>query len=165
MKAGERRPHSLLAIEAGLKARRRQELKARYETLVVGAPTLTEDESAAIVTGLEGTIAEGKGTLIRTEPWGKKRLAYRVQKFDEGYYTLLFYEAEPAVVHELERRIRLNESLIRFLTVKVDWEEKVARAEALKAARRRPTGPGTPVDEPPRFDDDLDADDYEGGRA
>jgi len=138
--------------------------------LVVGAPTLTEDESAAIVTGLEGTIAEGKGTLIRTEPWGKKRLAYRVQKFDEGYYTLLFYEAEPAVVHELERRIRLNESLIRFLTVKVDWEEKVARAEALKAARRRPAGAGPDAggggDERSRFDDDIEPDgDYEGGRA
>jgi len=143
-------------------------LKARYETLVVGAPTLTEDESAAIVAALEGTIAEGKGSLIRTEPWGKKRLAYRVQKFDEGYYTLLFYEAEPAVVHELERRIRLNESLIRFLTVKVDWEEKVARAEALKAARRRPTPPGAPADEVPAFDEDQDmgnGGDYEGGRA
>ena len=142
-------------------------MKARYETLVVGAPTLTEDESAAIVTGLEGTIAEGKGTLIRTEPWGKKRLAYRVQKFDEGYYTLLFYEAEAAVVHELERRIRLNESLIRFLTVKVDWEEKVARAEALKAARRRPTGqPDAVADEGSRFDDEIEPDgDYEGGRA
>ena len=141
-------------------------MKARYETLVVGAPTLTEDESAAIVTGLEGTIAEGKGTLIRTEPWGKKRLAYRIDKFDEGYYTLLFYEAEPAVVHELERRIRLNESLIRFLTVKVDWEEKVARAEAAKAARKPRPGAAPGADEARRFDDDLEGDsDYEGGRA
>ena len=140
-------------------------MKARYETLVVGAPTLTEDESAAIVTGLEGTIAEGKGTLIRTEPWGKKRLAYRIDKFDEGYYTLLFYEAEPAVVHELERRIRLNESLVRFLTVKVDWEEKVARAEALKAARRRPTPAGS-SEESPRFEEDIETDnEYEGGRV
>ena len=138
-------------------------MKARYETLVVGAPTLTEEESAAIVGSLEGTIAEGKGALIRTEPWGKKRLAYRVQKFDEGYYTLLFYEAEPAVVHELERRIRLNESLIRFLTVKVDWEEKVARAEAAKALRRRPTSPGPSTDDGIGFDDD-DAGDYEGGQ-
>jgi len=139
-------------------------LKARYETLVVGAPTLTEEESAAIIGSLEGTIAEGKGELIRTEPWGKKRLAYRVQKFDEGYYTLLFYEAEPTVVHELERRIRLNESLLRFLTVKVDWEEKVARAEVLKAARRRPTPPGIAADESSRFDYDQDGGDYEGGR-
>lgn len=137
-------------------------MKARYETLVVGVPTLTEDESAAIVTGLEGTIAEGKGELIRTEPWGKKRLAYRIQKFDEGYYTLLFYEAEPSVVHELERRIRLNESLIRFLTVKVDWEEKVARAEVLKAARRRPTGPNASSDDRSDFDDDQD--DYDRDR-
>ena len=110
----------------------------RYETIVVGAPTLTEEEHAAIVTSLEGTIAEGKGTLIRTEPWGKKKLAYRIQKFEDGYYTLLFYEAEPTVVREIERKIRMNDTLIRFITVKVDWEEKVARAEAHKALRRRP---------------------------
>ena len=113
-------------------------MQGRYETIVVGAPTLTEDEHAAIVTSLEGTIAEGKGTLIRTEPWGKKKLAYRIQKFEDGYYTLLFYEAEPTVVREIERRIRMNDKLIRFITVKVDWEEKVAHAEAQKALRRRP---------------------------
>ena len=114
----------------------------RYETIVVGAPTLTEDESAGIISALESTITDGNGTLIRTEPWGKRKLAYRVQKFDEGYYTLLFYEGQPAIVRELERRIRMNDSLIRFLTVKVDWEEKVARAEQLRAARQRPAGPG-----------------------
>jgi len=109
----------------------------RYETIVVGIPTLTEDEFAEGVKALEGTITEGKGTLIRTEPWGKKRLAYRVDKYDEGYYTLFFYESEPAVVRELERRIRMNDKMLRFITVKVDWEEKVRRAEALAATSRR----------------------------
>jgi small subunit ribosomal protein S6 len=112
----------------------------RYETIVVGAPTLTEEEFAAVVTSLEAVIADGKGTLIRTEPWGKKKLAYRILKFDEGYYTLIFYEAEPSVVKEIERRIRMNDTLMRFITVKVDWEEKVAAAEAHKALRRRPEG-------------------------
>ena len=139
-------------------------MRNRYETTFVGAPTLTEEENLAIVSSLENTIAEGKGTLIRTEPWGKRRLAYRVQKFDEGYYTLLFYESEPAVVHELERRIRLNENLLRFLTVKVDWEEKVARAEALKAARRRPSSGAAP-EEIGYGEDAIDTGEFEGGEA
>jgi small subunit ribosomal protein S6 len=139
-------------------------LRNRYETTFLGAPTLTEEENAAIVTALEGTITEGKGTLIRTEPWGKRRLAYRVQKFDEGYYTLLFYEAEPSVVHELERRIRLNENLLRFLTVKVDWEEKVARAAALKAARRRPASEAAP-EEIGYGEDVMETGEFEGGEV
>lgn len=141
-------------------------MKDRYETIVVAAPTLTEDEVAALVTSLEGTIAEGHGTLIRTEAWGKKKLAYRIQKHEEGYYTLLFYESEPTVVRELERRIRMNDSLLRFLTVKVDWEEKVARAEVLKAARRRPGGVAAP--EEPVFPEGLDMGDsseFEGGQV
>ena len=112
-------------------------MTGRYETIVVGVPTLTEDEFGDVVKSLESTITEGKGTLIRTEPWGKKRLAYRVDKFDEGYYTLFFYESEPPVVKELERRIRMNDQMLRFITVKVDWEEKVAKAELLKATSRR----------------------------
>lgn len=146
----------------------------RYETIIVGDPTLTDDENTAIVGSLESTIAEGKGTLIRTEPWGKRKLAYRVQKFDEGIYTLFFYEGEAVLVKELERRIRMNDRLIRFITVKVDWEEKVAKAEAAKALRAqnaRPRGPGVSADSggPIGIDmpigdgaDDIDA---EGGMA
>src|SRR5437867_4973433 len=98
---------------------RREHVKGRYETIVIGAPTLTEDEFAEIISSLESTITEGKGSVIRTEPWGKRKFAYRIQKFDEGYYSLLFYESDPPVVHEVERRVRMNERLIRFLTVKV----------------------------------------------
>ena len=140
-------------------------MTGRYETIIVGVPTLAEDEHGAIITALEATISEGKGTLIRTEPWGKRKLAYRVQKFDEGYYTLLFYESDAAVVKELERRIRMNDKLLRFLTVKVDWEEKVAKAEVLAAQRKRPTTPRGAMDS---GYGDSDADErggYERGRG
>jgi small subunit ribosomal protein S6 len=137
----------------------------RYETIIVGAPTLTEEEHGAIITALEATIAEGKGTLIRTEPWGKRKLAYKVQKFDEGYYTLLFYESEAAVVRELERRVRMNDKLLRFLTVKVDWEEKVAKAEALAALRKRPGAPRPIMDDGLPDVESDDAGEFEGGRA
>lgn len=137
-------------------------MTTRYETIVVGVPTLTEEEFEEILTSLQSTIREGKGTVLKCEPWGKRKLAYRVQKFDEGYYALLFYESPPAVVHEVERRIRMNERLVKFLTVKVDWEERVARAAELKAQRKPRSGPPRPVDD---MADAFDGGDMEGGRA
>ena len=137
-------------------------MNARYETVIIGSPTLPDEEFASIVTSLEGTITEGGGTVLRTEPWGKRKLAYKIQKFDEGHYSLLFYEAPAALVTELERRIRMNERLMRFLTVHVDWEEKVAKAAALKAARVPRPGSVVPMDEAP--DQYGDAGDIEGGR-
>ena len=134
-------------------------MTTRYETIVVGVPTLTEEEFEEILTSLQSTIREGKGTVLKCEPWGKRKLAYRVQKFDEGYYALLFYESPPAVVHEVERRIRMNERLVKFLTVKVDW---VARAAELKAQRKPRSGPPRPVDD---MADAFDGGDMEGGRA
>lgn len=138
-------------------------MTGRYETIVVGVPTMTDDENNAIITSLQSTITEGKGTLIRTEPWGKRKLVYRVQKFDEGYYTLIFYECPSQLVHEVERRIRMNERLMRFLTVKVDWEEKVARAAALKAARKPRSMP--PTTDNGGFAEPGASEDDEGDRA
>lgn len=137
-------------------------MTARYETIVVGVPTLTEDEFTAILASLQTTITEGGGSVIRCEPWGKKRLAYRVQKFDEGYYALLFYDSPAPVVHEVERRIRMNEQLMKFLSVKVDWEERVARAAELKALRRPRSGGPHPIED---SDDRYGpGSDMEGGR-
>lgn len=136
-------------------------MTGRYETIILGLPTMTEAEFGEIVSTLETTISEGKGTLIRTEPWGKRKLAYTVQKFDEAYYALFFYDSPPALVHEIERRIRMNERLMKFLTVKVDWEEKVAIAAALKAARKPRPGLPPPMDDGGYDHGDLDDD---GGR-
>jgi small subunit ribosomal protein S6 len=130
----------------------------KYETIVVGVPTMTDDEFSGILSSLQSTIQEGGGTVLQCEPWGKKRLAYRVQKFDEGYYALLFHQSPAPVVHEVERRIRMNERLMKFLTVKVDWEEKVARAAELKAARRPRTTPATRSDDDAGFDAPGDMD-------
>ncbi len=114
----------------------------RYETTIIAAPNVTEDELNQIVAALEKVVADGGGTLIRTDRWGKRRLAFRVRKHEDGIYVLMFYEAPSAVVREIERRIRIEDRLIKFLTVLVDWEEKVARAEAARAARIRNAPPG-----------------------
>ena len=109
----------------------------RYETIVIAAPTLAEEEVNQVISSLEEVITKGGGMVLRVDRWGKRRLAYRVKKFEDGIYTLFFYEAPREVISELERRIRIDDRLIRFLTVHVDWEGKLARAEQERAARGR----------------------------
>jgi small subunit ribosomal protein S6 len=126
----------------------KQEGNKRYETIIIANPTASDEDLNTTVAHLEQVIADGGGTLIRTDRWGKRRLAYPVRKCEDGNYTLFFHESPAAVVRELERRIRIDDKLIKFITVRVDWEEKVARAEAERAARPpRPRRPGMDSDE------------------
>jgi small subunit ribosomal protein S6 len=131
----------------------------RYETTVIAVPTLTDDEQNSLVAGLEQVIADAGGKLIRTDRWGKRRLAYRVRKQEDGFYFLFFYEAPPSVVPELERRIRIDDRMIKFLSVLVDWEEKVLKAEAARALRLK-NAPPRPAGARVLDDDDGGDDDY-----
>jgi small subunit ribosomal protein S6 len=115
----------------------------RYETVFIVTPAAPEDEVETIVTGYEGLIGESEGTLHKTERWGRKKLAYTIQKQREGNYTLFLYDTEPTVVQELERRMRMNDRVLRFLTVRADeaalpsQEEKDALASSRAETRRR----------------------------
>ena len=95
-------------------------MTGRYETIIVGVPTLAEDEHGAIITALEATISEGKGTLIRTDAWGKRKLAYEVKKQLKGIYLYWQYLGTAGVVEEIERNLRMLDTVIRYYTVKVD---------------------------------------------
>ncbi|MGH9389846.1 MAG: 30S ribosomal protein S6, partial [Vicinamibacteria bacterium] len=107
----------------------------RYETIVIASPLVTDEDMNQVISNLEHVIADGGGNVIRVDRWGKRRMAYRIKKFEEGHYALIFYEASGDLIREVERRIRIDDRLIRFMTVHVDWEEKLARAEAERAAR------------------------------
>ena len=98
----------------------------RYETIFIASPTLTDEESDELVKHFEGIIAEQGGELLKTDKWGRKRLAYEVDKFSEGYYTLFEMNAGPALIAELERRFRNNDAVIKFLSVRMDQAEKAA---------------------------------------
>ena len=108
----------------------------RYEVVIVLVPTLTEDEVEQSTETFK-KVAEEKGAQIANlDHWGKRQLAYPIKKHTEGIYIILTLE-EPAAeaVAELERRFKVSESVIRFLTVRVDLDLK--RAEKLKARRRK----------------------------
>jgi len=78
------------------------------------------------------------GTVLRVDKMGKRRLAYTVRRFNDGIYVLMVIEGGGAVIHELERRLRVTEPVIKFLTVRVDEEQKrLAKIKALRDARKK----------------------------
>ena len=96
----------------------------RYETIFIASPTLTDEQSDELVKQFEGIIAEQGGELLKTDKWGRKRLAYEVQKFSEGYYTLFEMNAGPNLIAELERRFRNNDAVIKYMSVRMDQADK-----------------------------------------
>lgn len=105
---------------------------AHYELIWIAVPTLPPEEVERIGQGLEAAIKEMGGTLLKAERWGKKRLAYKVRKHEEGYYTYYLIEGKSTAVDEAVRRIRMNDQILKFLSVRVDLEALT------QAASRRP---------------------------
>ena len=106
-----------------------------YEVVFIAAPTLTSEELDAFINHAQ-TVIEGKnGKVVKVDNWGKKSLAYKIDKFREGYYVVLSIEAEGGAIAELERRFRVTDFIIRFISVRID--ENLKRSEKIKAARRR----------------------------
>ena len=88
-----------------------------YETVFVLHPSYEEKEVEAEIQALSGIIAASGGTLLEIDRWGRRRLAYEINKVHEGIYTLLRWHGGASVPREIERRFRLNERLLRHLTV------------------------------------------------
>ena len=109
-----------------------------YELMYILEPTLDEEAVKALIGQVEGFVKGQGATVESTDPWGKRRLAYRIGKHQEGYYVLNRLKAEAKSVSELERRLRVTAGVLRFLTVRVDKEqEKTERRRARKAAREQ----------------------------
>ena len=104
-----------------------------YEILFIADPNLGEPEVDALAAQVQGFVEKDGGRLQKVEKWGKKRLAYVVGRHREGSYVLLVVEGTGAMVKEVERRLKVTDGVIRFLTVRVD--EELRKAERRKAQR------------------------------
>lgn len=125
-----------------------------YEALFIVQPNATDEETQTIVQGVEKLVADSGGTVVRSDVWGKRRLAYEVKGHQEGVYVLIRFDSTAEFVDTLEANFRLNESVIRWLVVHFDpktlrLEEEQARRSAALAESR---GPGAD-----RTSDDDDA--------
>ncbi len=119
-----------------------------YELMYILDPSLDEDASGALL-GRIGELMSKEGVEVeKTEPWGKRRLAYAVKGHWEGTYVLSYLKAEPTAVSEIERRLRVTDGVLRFLTVRIDeTNAKLERQRAHKAegrvARKKRKGAAT----------------------
>jgi small subunit ribosomal protein S6 len=101
-------------------------------------PDVTEEDTDKLIAGFTTTVTNGGGAVKTAEKMGRRKLAYMVRRFVDGNYVLLTIEANGAVVLELERRLRVTEPVIKFITVRMDEEEKrLAKVKALRNARRK----------------------------
>ncbi len=104
-----------------------------YEILFIADPNLGEPEVDALAAQVQGFVEQAGGKLQKVEKWGKKRLAYDVRRHREGSYVLLVAEGGGGLIKEVERRLKVTDGIIRFLTVRVD--EELRKAERRKAQR------------------------------
>ena len=104
-----------------------------YEVMFIVRPDIIEEDLDKLISTVEANIATAGGTVKNTERMGKRRLAYNVGKFMDGMYILVTVEGTGAMVKEIERRLRVAEQVIKFITVRVDEDQK--RLAKIKAHR------------------------------
>jgi small subunit ribosomal protein S6 len=129
-----------------------------YEVMFIVRPDIEDADVDKLIAGLEQTITNGGGNLRSTEKLGRRKLAYTVRKFNDGNYVLLTVDADGKLVAELERRLRVSEPVIKFITVRMDEEEKrLNKIKAIRATRKKisaqvpaaaPVAPAAPVAAP-----------------
>ncbi len=116
-----------------------------YEVMFIVRPDLEDEEADKLIESLTNTVKNGGGVVKSAEKMGRRKLAYTVRKFADGNYVLLTIEATGPVVIELERRLRVTEQVIKFITVRMDEEEKrLAKLKALRGTRRKASSESAP---------------------
>ena len=91
-----------------------------YEMVYIVNPTLEAESLKDVVDKFSDIVNKLKGTIIEVNEWGKRKLAYEIKKFDKGYYILLDFCGLPAVVKELERNLKLDDRILKYLNIKLD---------------------------------------------
>jgi small subunit ribosomal protein S6 len=109
-----------------------------YEVMFIVRPDTQDEDVDKLIAGFEATVTNGGGTVRSTEKLGRRKLAYMVRKFNEGNYILMTIDADGPLVHELERRLRVSEPVIKFITVRMDEEQKrLDKIKAIRATRKK----------------------------
>src|SRR5271156_2665281 len=104
-----------------------------YEIMFIVRPDVEEADLDKLVEGFHKNVTHGGGEIRSTEKMGRRRLAYTVRKFNDGFYVLLPTAAAGSLIAEIERRLRVSEQVIKFITVRMDEEEKrLAKVKAIR---------------------------------
>ena len=111
-------------------------MQRKYEVMYILRPDIAEEEIEKLTTSLAATVTKGGGVVLSSEKMGTRKLAYTVRKFNDGLYMLMTLEAGGELITELERRLRVTEQVIKFITVRMDEEEKrLAKIRKIRSTR------------------------------
>jgi len=109
-----------------------------YEVMFIVRPDVLDEDLDKLVAAMEATVTNGGGSIKATEKLGRRKLAYTVRKFNDGNYVLLTIDADGKLIAELERRLRVTEPVIKYITVRMDEEEKrLTKVRAIRASRKK----------------------------
>ena len=117
-----------------------------YETLFVIKPTLTDEETTAQIAKVTAILERESAEILAIDNMGMRKLAYPVQKNERGVYTIIYFKAAGTIVNELERNLKFNEEVIKYLTVRYSNAKEVAQFEKLVKA-------ATKVEEPAKVEE------------
>jgi small subunit ribosomal protein S6 len=141
-------------------------MNRRYELVYVVSPDATDEHVAELHTQIEGVVQRMGGQIEKTENWGRRKLAYEIGRHKEGTYVLEVILGSGELMKELDRRLKVYDTVIRQLTVRVDEQQGVierTKARRTKTSQRRRVARGLPADRQPgegqRNDPDDDRDD------
>ncbi len=116
-------------------------MQRTYELMFIVRPDMPEEEQDKLISNLENQVGGAGGTVKSVERMGKRRLAYLVRNFQDGIYVLMTLEGEGGMVKEVERRLRVAEPVIKFITVRIDEEQKrLAKIKAIRDTKVRGKG-------------------------
>lgn len=107
-----------------------------YETVFLVAPNLPDEEVESLVDQMASIVSKNKGKMESVEKWGKRKMAYQIQKFEAANYVIFHYQGEPDIPTELERQFKQKEAVIRYLTLKKDMRDNIR--DKKKPVHRRP---------------------------
>ncbi|HKD19850.1 MAG TPA: 30S ribosomal protein S6 [Thermoanaerobaculia bacterium] len=120
-----------------------------YDIVVLVTPDLNDEDATKVAAEYKKVLTDGGATVVKDEPWGKRRLAFPIQRKREAHYHYWQVEAAPAAVAEAERRMGLSDQILRHLAVRVDEElkrsAKMAERLRVKAAKRPPRPAAPPA--------------------
>jgi small subunit ribosomal protein S6 len=119
-----------------------------YEELFIAKPDAPDEEVDTFIEQMKTIVSNAGGTVDKVDKWGKRKLAYRVGKYREGAYVLFQFTSEAEAVKEFERRLRVSDLVIKFLTVRIDETlkrlEKRKKERDKRAHRKSTAGPAQP---------------------
>ena len=101
----------------------------RYELMLVLRPDVADDKAQSIIDRTTRQIAAGEGQIVKVAPWGRRRLAYQIDRYREGSYHIILFEAPTPLISELERGLLITEEVLRHLVTRVERPVKAARRE------------------------------------